>query len=65
VPIDLGMGYFYVFIWFFFAREKYIDCYEERGLKWPFSLLFWRKGGLTYAGKRISEQTDSRTEKNV
>ena len=23
--------------------EKYIDCYEERGLKWPFSLLFWRK----------------------
>lgn len=34
---------FYAYVWFFFAREKNIDCYEERRLKQPFSLLFWRK----------------------
>ena len=28
----------------FLPREKYMDCYEEKGIKWPLSLFSFGAG---------------------
>ncbi len=48
-----------------FCARKYIDCYEERGLKWPFSLLFWRKEAYLCWKANFRIKLIQETEKNV